>query len=77
VLTVTNKARKGGNLPGFGLDQRFSSLWFSDPIPPALLDALLHGKGVVRVGCGGVRNRPHLSGAAYASPFPDKAPLPE
>ena len=31
----------------------------------------------MRVGCRGERNGPHLSGAAYASPFPDKAPLPE
>jgi hypothetical protein len=48
-----------------------------DAIPLSLLDAPLHGKGLVRVGCGGIGNHAHLSGAAYASPFPDKAPLPE
>jgi hypothetical protein len=40
-------------------------------------NSLLQGKGLVRFGCGGVRNHADLSGAAYASPYPDKAPLPE
>jgi hypothetical protein len=46
-------------------------------ITTSFLHALLLHKGLVRVGCRGERNRPHLSGAAYAPPFPDKAPLPE
>jgi hypothetical protein len=46
-------------------------------IPPALLDALLLRKRLVRVGCRGERDRPHLFGTAYAPRLADKAPRAE
>jgi hypothetical protein len=38
---------------------------------------MLPGKSLPRFVGGGVGDRPRLSGAADAAPFPDEAPLPE
>ena len=55
--------------------QRRLTIGVFGAIPPALLDALLPGKGVLRVGCRG--NHADLSGAGDAASLPHETPLPE